>query len=63
MKIGMVGLGKMGFKSGDLVWAPSPDTEDTWEFVTSRVLPIATFAASIYLMWVSYQTIVLIARR
>jgi len=58
-----VSLGKMGFKSGDLVWAPSPDTEDTWEFVTSRVLPIATFAASIYLMWVSYQTIVLIARR
>jgi len=58
-----VSLGKMGFKSGDLVWAPSPDTEDTWEFVTSRVLPLATFAASIYLMWVSYQTIVLIARR
>jgi protein involved in polysaccharide export with SLBB domain len=58
-----ISLNKMGFRSGDLVWAPSPDTEDTWEFVTTRVLPIVSFAASLYLMWVSYQTLVLIARR
>jgi len=58
-----ISLNNMGFQSGDLVWAPSPDTEDTWEFVSSRVLPIAAFAASVYLMWISYQTIVLIAKR
>ena len=52
----------MGFRSGDLVWAPSPEAEDTWDVVTSRVLPVATFAASLYLMWISYQTMILIAR-
>jgi protein involved in polysaccharide export with SLBB domain len=58
-----VSLNRMGFQSGDLVWTPSPDAEDKWDFVTSRILPIASFAASLYLMWISYQTMVLIARR
>ena len=58
-----VSLKTMGFQSGDLVWTPSPQAEDTWDFVTSRLLPVATFAASFYLMWISYQTMILIARR
>ena len=57
-----VSLKNMGFRSGDLLWAPSPDAEDNWQFVTTRILPVAAFAASLYLMWVSYQTMVLIAR-
>jgi protein involved in polysaccharide export with SLBB domain len=57
-----VSLKSIGFQSGDLVWAPSPDAEDSWDFVATRVLPVATFAASMYLMWISYQTMVLIAR-
>jgi hypothetical protein len=56
-----VSLKNMGFKSGDLLWAPSPDAEDNWQYVTTRILPVAAFAASLYLMWVSYQTMVLIA--
>ncbi len=57
-----VSLKNMGFQSGDLVWAPSPDAEDKWEFVISRVLPIAAFTVSMYLVWISYQTMILIAR-
>jgi protein involved in polysaccharide export with SLBB domain len=56
-----VSLNSMGVQSGDLVWAPSVDAEDTWEFLVVRVLPIATFATSIYLIWISYQTMILIA--
>ena len=55
-------LKSMGVQSGDLVWAPSPDAEDTWDFLTTRILPIAAFMTSVYLMWISYQTMVLIAR-
>lgn len=57
-----VSLKNMGFKSGDLVWAPSPDSEDSWQYISSRVLPFAAFATSLYLMWISYQTMVLLAR-
>ena len=58
-----VSLKSMGFKSGDVVWAPSPGSEDTWQFITSRVLPLAAFATSLYLMWVSYRTMVLVNER
>lgn len=58
-----VSLNSMGFKSGDLVWAPSPDSEDSWTFVVSKVLPVAAFATTIYLMWMTYQTNTLIAQR
>jgi protein involved in polysaccharide export with SLBB domain len=57
-----VSLKNIGFQSGDLVWAPSPDAEDTWDFVATRILPAAAFVTSVYLMWISYQTMVLIAR-
>ena len=57
-----VSLKNMGFKSGDLVWAPSPEVEDTWQYVATRILPFAAFATSLYIMWISYQTMILIAR-
>lgn len=56
-----VSLKNMGFKSGDMVWAPSPTAEDSWQYVATRILPFAAFATSLYLMWVSYQTMVLLA--
>ena len=58
-----VSLKSMGLKSGDIVWAPSPETEDTWQFITSRILPLAAFATSLYLMWVSYRTMILVSER
>jgi protein involved in polysaccharide export with SLBB domain len=57
-----VSLKSMGFQSGDLVWAPSPEAEDSWDVITTRVLPIAAFVTSVYLVWISYQTMVFIAR-
>lgn len=57
-----VSLKNMGFQSGDLVWAPSPEAEDSWEFVVTRILPVVTVATSFYLVWISYQTMILIAR-
>ena len=57
-----VSLNAMGFQSGDLVWAPSPEAEDTWDFLTTNILPIATFTTSLFILWMSYQTTVLIAR-
>jgi protein involved in polysaccharide export with SLBB domain len=57
-----VSLRNMGCQSGDLIWTPAPEAVDSWEFVTTRVLPVAAFATSLYLMWISYQTMILIAR-
>jgi len=53
----------MGFKSGDLVWAPSPEAQDTWDFVVTKILPIAAFTTTIFLAWMTYQTNILIATR
>jgi len=58
-----VSLKSMGFQSGDLVWAPSPDAEDAWDFVLTKILPMAAFATTLYLVWMTYQTNVLIATR
>jgi protein involved in polysaccharide export with SLBB domain len=57
-----VSLNAMGFQSGDLVWAPSPEAEDAWQYVATRILPFAAFATSLVILWMSYQTTVLIAR-
>ena len=58
-----VSLKSMGFQSGDLVWAPSPDAEDAWDFVLTKILPIAAFSVTLYLVWMTYQTNILIATR
>jgi protein involved in polysaccharide export with SLBB domain len=58
-----VSLKTMGFQSGDLVWAPSPEAEDTWDFIITKILPVAAFSVTLYLVWMTYQTNVLIATR
>lgn len=50
-----VSLGKMGFKSGDQIWTPSPDARTFWDVVRD-VMPLLTFTASIWMLYITYQT-------
>lgn len=47
-------LKKMGFQSGDQVWTPSPDRETFWDTVRD-VMPILTFATTIFVVYSTYQ--------
>ena len=50
-----VSLRKMGFKSGDIVWTPSPTTETTGDLILKYGLPIITVTTSLVMMWLYYQ--------
>lgn len=57
-------LKQMGFKSGDIVWTPSPATETTAEQILKYGLPIVSITTSLVMMYFYYQqTVVLIATR
>ncbi|NOG46185.1 MAG: polysaccharide biosynthesis/export family protein [Calditrichaeota bacterium] len=47
-------LRAMGFKSGDQIWTPSPDARTIWD-TFGDILPVLTFATSIWLMYNTYQ--------
>ena len=49
-----ISLEKMGFKSGDQIWTPSPNRRTVWDTIRD-VMPILTFTTSIWLMYNSYQ--------
>jgi protein involved in polysaccharide export with SLBB domain len=47
-------LRAMGFKSGDQVWTPLPGARTIWD-TFGDILPVLTFATSIWLMYNTYQ--------
>lgn len=55
-----VSLRTMGFKSGDIVWTPSPASETTGDQVLKYGLPIITVTTSLVMMWLYYQQTLLI---
>ena len=55
-----VSLKNMGFKSGDIVWTPSPATETTGDQILKYGLPIITITTSLVMMWLYYQQTFLI---
>ncbi len=57
-----VSLEKMGFKSGDQIWTPSPNRRTVWDTIRD-VMPILTFTTSIWLMYNTYQRDLIILGR
>ena len=57
-----ISLKNMGFKSGDIVWTPSPDALTTWDVVVRDVLPVLAFATSMFMVWISYQQIFILTQ-
>jgi len=55
-------LAKMGFKSGDILWTPSPNRRTIWDAIRD-VLPIFTFATSIWMLYNTYQRDYILLRR
>jgi protein involved in polysaccharide export with SLBB domain len=55
-----VSLKQMGFKSGDIIWTPSPDAETTWDIVTRDVLPIMAFVTTLGMLYITYLQTTLI---
>ncbi len=56
-----VSLKEMGFNSGDQIWTPSPDRRTFWDTV-GDVMPILTFATTIWAMYNTYQRDVVLLR-
>jgi len=54
-------LREIGLRSGDQIWVPSPTRATFWDDV-SKVLPLFTFATSLYIMYLSYQGTLITAR-
>ena len=54
-------LQQIGIRSGDQIWVPSPTRPTFWQDV-QQVLPLLTFAGSLYLMYLTYQQSVITAR-
>ena len=50
-----VSLKKMGFKSGDQLWSPSPDAKTFWDRITGDILPVLTFGTTIVFFYLTYQ--------
>ncbi|NOX87861.1 MAG: hypothetical protein GXO77_02465 [Calditrichaeota bacterium] len=57
-----ISLKRMGFKSGDILWTPSPTRKNFWDKVRD-VMPILTFATTIWAIYNTYQRDILILRR
>lgn len=49
-----VSLRRMGFHSGDQIWTPSPARRTIWDTVRD-VMPILTFATTIWIVYNTYQ--------
>lgn len=50
-----ISLRAMGFRSGDQVWTPSPQARTIWDTI-GDVMPILTFASSIFIMYNTYRS-------
>jgi len=57
-----ISLKNMGFRSGDIIWTPSPDAMTTWDTIVRDVLPVVAFATSMFMVWISYQQIFLLTQ-
>jgi len=57
-----VSLRTMGFKSGDIIWTPSPGpgVENVWDDVLRYGLPFLTLATTMTMLWLTYQQTVII---
>jgi protein involved in polysaccharide export with SLBB domain len=55
-----ISLRNMGFKSGDILWTPSPTAETTGDQILKYGLPIITVTTSLIMMWLYYQQTLLI---
>ncbi len=56
-----VSLKKMGFQSGDIFWTPSPTRKTFWDHVRD-VMPILTFATTIWAIYNTYQRDLILLR-
>ncbi len=56
-----VSLRNMGFKSGDIFWTPSPTRPTFWDHVRD-VLPVLSFATTLWAIYNTYQRDILILR-
>jgi len=54
-------LRNIGIKSGDQIWIPSPDRPTFWTHL-GEVLPVATFVTSLFMIYLTYQQQILLAR-
>lgn len=54
-----VSLRVMGFKSGDQVWTPSPDSRTIWDTI-SDIIPILSFTSTVFVMYMTYRSQTLI---
>lgn len=57
-----VSLKQMGFQSGDQFWTPSPNRRTVWDTVRD-VLPILTFATSMFMLYNTYQRDLMVLSR
>lgn len=56
-----ISLKRMGFKSGDIFWTPSPTRPTFWDHVRD-VLPVLSFATTIWAIYNTYQRDLIILR-
>lgn len=49
-----ISLKNMGFKSGDQLWTPSTN-ETFWDTFSTDVIPILSFAVTIFTVYITYQ--------
>ncbi len=56
-----ISLKRMGFKSGDIFWTPSPTRRTFWDKVRD-VMPILTFATTIWAIYNTYQRDLILLR-
>ncbi len=49
-----ISLRSMGFKSGDQIWAPSPQDRTVWDTI-SDIMPLLTFSVAIFSLYSTYQ--------
>ena len=49
-----ISLKKMGFKSGDQIWTPSPDARTFWTTL-SDIMPLLTFMTTLAYLYLTYQ--------
>ncbi len=49
-----VSLKKMGFKSGDQIWTPSPDARTFWTTV-GEIMPLLTFMTTLAYLYLAYR--------
>jgi protein involved in polysaccharide export with SLBB domain len=57
-----ISLKAMGFKSGDQIWTPSPIARTIWDTIAD-VMPVLTFATSVFIMYNTYRSQTILLQR